>query len=414
MSQSKKIKNQLLLIFLYCQPFLDVLTSLQNHFFNSFITVGVTCRIVFLLIILILFIKEKRNLKDYIYFFFYAVYIGLYIYLTIQKKGYSILPYELKNMFHILYCPITLYTLNKLSPKHINEKHFINIYFIYLLLLVIPGITGTSFEGYKEGKTGIIGWFYATNEISAILCILMPFIFHYLLKEKGDKRIKIILFLLLSYATLNIGAKMTVITFGLLIVLYGIQIYIKWWKQKDYKKISIISSLLIIMIAIGLMILPRTSIYYNMKLHLNFLEIHSLNDAMTSDQFIDHFIFSQRLSFLKETHKNYKQASLSEKLLGIGYIENYNTSNENRKTIEMDYFDIFYRTGIIGTILFLYPFLDIIKNRTSQKNRTYQLSIFLSLFIAGFAGHVLVSPAVSIYLIIMILNLNLIYKEKKI
>lgn len=404
MKKEKKFLDKFLLIFLYSQAFLDVFTSFQIHFLTPYITIGIIARVLFIIILLVLFVKEKRKLKDYLYFLLYGIYIILFVWWTIENKSISALSYETKNLFHIIYFPITLYTLKKLKPNIISEHHLIKISFIYLLFLVIPGITGTSFEGYKEGKTGVIGWFYATNEISAIICILMPFIFHYIFKEKGNKYIKIILAFLLIYATLNIGAKMTVVTFALLLTLYGILEFIKWKKQKNYLKLGILSFLIILLVSSGLFLLPKTSIYYNMKLHLEFLEIHSISDAIKNDRFLDHFIFSERLSFLKQTHQNYKNATFVEKQIGIGYIENYQKETENRKTIEMDYFDIFYRTGLVGTILFLYPFVDLIKQKKKVKNRTYQLSILLALFIGGFAGHVLTSPAVSIYLTVILLN----------
>ena len=43
-------------------------------------------------------------------------------------------------------------------------------------------------------------------------------------------------------------------------------------------------------------------------------------------------------------------------LLGIGYVENYGTLTENRKTIEIDPFDIVFRHGIIGFLIYMIPF----------------------------------------------------------
>lgn len=398
--RNEKNKDNLLLLFLYIQPFLDVITSFQTHF-QSFITIGVIIRILFLCLVLLFSIKEKP--KKIIYYFIYCMYIILDIYFIWINKSPNILYYEIKNFFHILYFPLMIYGLHILNPQEISNKHFVRICFIYLLFLVIPGITNTSFEGYKEGKTGIIGWFYATNEISAILCIFMPFIFHYILKEKGNLIFKIILTLSFLYATLNLGSKMPVIIFMLLTIIYGIDYLKKLIKKKKFKKLGLLSSLIIIFITAFCFIIPKTSIYYNMKLHLNFLEINSIQDIFKNDKFVNHFIFSERLTFLKNTHQNYQNASLTEKLFGIGFIENYNQPNENRKTIEMDYFDIFYRTGIIGTLLFIYPTFEILKQK-KRWNKTNLLSILIALFIAGFAGHVIIAPAVSIYLVIFLLN----------
>lgn len=395
------LKEKIFLIFLYCQPLIDILTSFQNHFTNSFITIGVICRLLFLLIILILLLKEKKDFKSYVYFIFYALYVFIFTLLIYQCKGKEVIFYELKNLFHIIYFPITLQCLKLLNLPQIKTKHFRYLYLIYLIFLAVPGITNTSFEGYKEGKTGIIGWFYATNEISAILSILMPFIFHYILKEKGDIKIKIAMTLLLLYAILNLGSKMPVLTFILLVIIYLFLFIRKWLKDKETKKLGILATVLILSITLASLIIPKTSIFYNIKLHLNFLGIHHIQDVIKNDQFLDHFIFSQRLTFLKNTNENYKKASLTEKLLGIGYIENYQKPNENRKTIEMDFFDIFYRTGIIGFLLFLYPLKDFLKEK---RNKTYTLSLIIAFFIGIFVGHVFTSPAVSIFITTLVLN----------
>lgn len=403
--QKRNKKINFLLIFLYLQPFLDIFTSFQNHFFPSFITVGVIVRILFLIILFILLFRKNTNKNNYIYFLLYFLYICIYSYIMYQK-GAEVLPYELKNVFHILYFPLTLQSLKLLSPEKIEEKHFIRIYVIYVLLLIIPCITNTSFEGYKEGKTGVIGWFYATNEISAILALLMPFAFHDIFHTSKNRILKIIFVILLFFAIFNMGSKIPVLTFLLLTIIYTIHFLKIWIEKKKYKLLGAFATVCIITLTMGTLLIPKTSIYYNMKLHLNFLGIHHIQDIFTTEQFIDHFIFSQRLSFLKETNQNYWKSTWKEKLFGIGYIENYQKETENRKTIEMDYFDIFYRTGIIGTLLFYYPLVKKKKEKQEKKkfSKTYQLSTFLAFFIAGFAGHVLTSPAVSIYLSTLIVN----------
>lgn len=61
----------------------------------------------------------------------------------------------------------------------------------------------------------------------------------------------------------------------------------------------------------------------------------------------------------------------------------------------MDFFDILYRTGIIGCILFL---IIIAKNLNFKtKDNITKLSIFIMFMISFLAGHVFLAPAVSIY-----------------
>ena len=155
------------------------------------------------------------------------------------------------------------------------------------------------------------------------------------------------------------------------------------------------------------MIIPKTSFYKNIIIHLEFLEIDEINDLMDIQK-IDHFVFSSRIKFMKETMNNYNNSSILEKLFGIGYIENYGTNNLNLKIIEMDYYDILFRNGIIGFILILLPLILIIINivkKLKYNNLTFNLTIstILIIILSLFSGHIILSPSVSIYVIMILL-----------
>ena len=78
--------------------------------------------------------------------------------------------------------------------------------------------------------------------------------------------------------------------------------------------------------------------------------------------------------------------------------------------IEMDYFDILFRHGIIGFILyisiFIYFLVKSIKHTISLKNIPYKicmsLSLFLITFLALMTGHVLLAPSVSIFVALLL------------
>ena len=160
--------------------------------------------------------------------------------------------------------------------------------------------------------------------------------------------------------------------------------------------------------------IPKTSFYKNIQIHKNYLHINSYTEVLTDYKLMDHFIFSQRLTFLNNTHKNYSKSTIYEKLIGIGYIENYMTDKVSIKTIEIDYFEILYRNGILGFILYFYIFIiyliESIKSLKEKNliNKEYKLSIFLVLILSLFSGHILVTPMVSIF--VALLFTMIIYK----
>ena len=48
------------------------------------------------------------------------------------------------------------------------------------------------------------------------------------------------------------------------------------------------------------------------------LEISSPLEVFSDAYLLDHFIFSQRLTFLSRTHNNYMKETLPAKIIGIG------------------------------------------------------------------------------------------------
>ena len=102
--------------------------------------------------------------------------------------------------------------------------------------------------------------------------------------------------------------------------------------------------------------MPKTNFYKNIQVHLDYLEVDNIFEIFTESELVDHFIFSQRLTFLEKKHELYKDASVYEKIFGIGYIKN----NKQTKMIEMDYFDIYYSHGLIGFSLFFGIYMEFV------------------------------------------------------
>jgi hypothetical protein len=94
----------------------------------------------------------------------------------------------------------------------------------------------------------------------------------------------------------------------------------------------------------------------------------------------------------------------------MGYAGNYTVKI---KLIEMDFHDIFFAFGIIGSLIYFLPFLyfgiklllSIITNFKKILTVKYMLlasTIVLSLGIAFMSGHVLTAPSVSIFFVVIL------------
>ena len=389
---------KIITLFLILGPFFDLTTSLLINVFKINFNFIIIVKLSFLFIILyysIFISKNKYKKYSLLYYLFIFMYLLISIVYAYLNKDFI---YEISNIFRYFFFPIALVSLYilYLDNKKISFKILSIVFLEYLLLIFIPIITKTGFNSYAYSKVGSIGWFNSTNEIGGIFTILLPFFLKELINKKNII-LNIIFFIIIIFVSFSMGSKVPVIT-TLLTYLLFIILYLK----NNKEKIKLLVLPFILLISLSIYLIPKTNFYKNIKIHLDFLEIKNVEDLLTIKN-IDHFIFSSRLKFLNETRTNFNNSDLYNHIMGIGYIENYGTDDVNIKTIEMDYFDILYRNGYVGFILYFIPVIYILyKIKMNKKLEIY--SLVLSLILALFQGHILVSPSVSICVIIIMLN----------
>ena len=214
---------------------------------------------------------------------------------------------------------------------------------------------------------------------------------------------------------LMMGTKTPLLTFCITLGFSLAYLWVYLFKKKQYKKIGLSLGVVVIGIASLLLILPKTNFYKNIETHLDFLGIHSLHEVFEKEEYIDHFIFSQRLTFFHDRALTYKESNLYQKLFGIGYLKN---GNED-KQIEMDYFDIYYNYGLFGFLIYFITVLNVLykvlekKGKKSFERYMTEVSVLLMFFLAFFTGHIFTTPAVSFICILLILSLKE-HKKKQI
>lgn len=409
--------DHVFLTFLFCQPFIDVATFFSIQYFHLDVSFGMVIRFTFLFVFVlnILFRKEQRTTR--IYLILVLVYMLLFEGMVLSQKGIDVVFYETKVMLRTFYFPILLVSL---IPYYSRIKNIVTnfkiiiLYSIYLFFIFVPNLLGLGLNSYTEAKEGMIGWFNSANEIGAILSILMPFVFAYFLKTK--KYIYGILYLGMTlFILFSVGTKVPIFSFMIVSFSFLIYYFYYLWKRKKIKVLIISSCLIIIGSMLMISVVPKTSFYKNLEIHMDYLGMDSVTEIFTNFHYLDHFVFSERLTLLMNSHDLYKEANISEKFLGIGYIRNYGTDKVSMKLVEMDYYDIFYCHGIIGAIIYFLPLLSILIIGLKRKNIMIHvssiagfLSVLLILLLAFFSGHVLISPAVSFYSAFLLLrNLEL-------
>ena len=398
--------SKIVSFFILLQPILDLITGLCVNLFDFNITVGIIIRILFLALIMYVttfVFKKKLSLWVYISIIFYSILylIGIIIY----KDGSYFA--EIQGLVKAFYFPIILISLYELRDKiKINNLTLVVTLFTYLVCIFIPTIFNFGFKTYEITKAGTLGFYNSANEISGIISLLTPFMF-ILLAGKNKYLMKTLMLIIFLVVILMMGTKTPLLS--LCITLGSIFMYYFYHciKKKTYKPI-VYSLVLIIIGFISLMlVLPKTNFYKNIEVHLDFLEVDNVFEVFTEYELIDHFIFSQRLTFLEDKNELYKDSSVYEKIFGIGYTQD----NKLYKAVEMDYFDIYYSHGFIGFILYfgiyVYVLFNVLKDKQKTEfNRCMRLvSLLLIIILSMFTGHIITGPAVSFIAAVIIVML---------
>ena len=407
--------------FLLSSPFLDMLTALALHVFKTDLTIGIVIRFLFLIfsVIYLFFFYQGKKKKLYKGFSLsLIIYILFFIGIVLVDKGSNALFYELKNVFKTFYFLFLLISFSAMFEEKMDivpKKYFSYMMFVYLLGIFIPSLLGIGFDTYEVTKKGSLGFFNSANEVGGIISILMPFFFLNLYKDNNIIKSMFGLGILL-YVLLSMGTKTPLLTFIIILTCYLLIFLYKMIKKREYKKVLGISAIFITMIFCLSLLIPKTTFYKNIKIHLDFLKVDKVTDIFKSEELVDHFIFSSRLKFMKNSVNYYNKAPLVEKLGGIGYIEGYGTDKVSLKMVEMDYVDIFLRQGIVGftiyMVIYLYFLIMAVKryleSKSFTKKVTYLLACFLTILLSFFTGHIIMAPAVSV-LVVLILTA----KDKK-
>ncbi len=401
----KQNLNLFLGIFILLQPILDLITGLCLHIFDINLTIGIIIRMLFLISIMYITVFIYKKKRPLIYYTIFILYSILYLLGNIIFKDINILS-ECQGLLRTFYFPLLLISLYELKAEiRISKLTLCTTLFLYLTLIFIPIIFNTGFKSYEVAKVGNLGFFNSANEIGGIISILTPIVF-IVFYNKKNLILKILFSLLYLFVILTVGTKTPLLSLLITIGATFIWLIIHFFKNRKYKLIFIFS-LIIITTSLSIIILiPKTNFYKNIKIHLDYLKVDNITDVLKDELLIDHFIFSERLTFYNEKSHIYDESSFYQKLFGIGYIND----NKTTKMIEMDYYDIYLSHGLIGFLIFfsipLYVLLKLAKEKGPYNFDSYMIDVSLSLgiILSLLTGHIITAPSVSLILIIIILS----------
>ncbi|AZJ23486.1 hypothetical protein CN575_22365 [Bacillus wiedmannii] len=452
-SKSNKFEN-FLLIFILLQPILDLLTAFCIMVLKIDTTIGVITRlfVMFLSGIYILIqTKKQGNIKYILYIILVGIVFTIGLVNNKLTKDPMVLTEEIKFIAKALY-PFVMLTCYVFVFKSLKEKSHSNSkmrdYVTYASLIIgvvmLASITtGTDYNSYEWVKLGSRGWFYAGNELGSILAIMCPIVILYSIERTKSigKAYYWIPSILVVYSLFAIGTKVGVgAIFGSMAIAVVMCFIQAFTQRKDGKKHAyLLNGFLAITVFVGILAYtPFSPFMKNMGFHFQLIEQEqsAKKEEKKKEEAKEHkppvteqekekekakekvaekkeetqaLIFSGRQLFEQMYKDFYNEAPMSQKLLGMGYAGNY---KEQPKLIERDFHDWFYSFGIIGFILLVIPFLYFgikfiaciftkFKQIFTVKYAMMIAAILLGLGISFMAGHILIAPGVSFYLVII-------------
>ncbi|SCC65654.1 O-antigen ligase family protein [Bacillus mycoides] len=450
-SKSNKFEN-FLLIFILLQPILDLLTAFCIMVLKIDTTIGVITRL-FVMFLGGIYILIQTKKKGSIKYIAYIILVGIVFTIGLINNKFTkdpmVLTEEIKFIAKALY-PFVMLTCYVFVFKSLKEKRHSKMrdYVTYASLIIgivmVASIaTGTDYNSYEWLKLGSRGWFYAGNELGSILAIMCPIVILYSI-EKTKSIGKVYYWIpsvLVVYSLFAIGTKVGVgAIFGTMAIAVVMCFIQAFTQRKDGKKnVYLLNGFIAMTVLVGIMAYtPFSPFLKNMGVHVQLIEQQqsAKKEEKEKEEAKEHklpvtekekvkekekekiaekkeenqaIIFSGRQLFEQMYKDFYTEAPMSQKLLGMGYAGNY---KEQPKLIERDFHDWFYSFGIIGFILLIVPFLYFgfkfivcvftkFKQIFTVKYALVIAAILLGLGISFMAGHILMAPGVSFYLVLI-------------
>jgi len=270
--------------------------------------------------------------------------------------------------------------------EYLNKNSITFIFILYIVTYLLPGMFGFghNLSEIYPNKSAYLGWYYAGNELTAVILCLLPIVIDTLIKS-GTILYKVLIFILSIIAIYLLGTKALFLGIVIMLIYFLLQ-YIKKvnWKSKWY---------IIPLILCSFFLIYKSPLVSNMQATLEHYHVDEFKYIFTIES-IDNVIFSCRISFLDKVNQYYGQVDTKTKLFGIGREQII-----NMKDIEIDLFDIYYAIGAIG-ICFYLGLWFILLSKYKLKG-VYKFSFLLLFIVSFFTGHVFTSPMVSIWIAIL-------------
>lgn len=420
--------------FVVMSVFIDVITTFSKDMPISF---GILFRgiIMAYLIFYLVFLSKNQWIRWMMLII--GLYVGIHLYQIYYYNGTTFL---LTNLFEIVksfYFPVLclwIFELRLVKGFKFESKDFVFIFFSLVFIFSLSIMTRTDLKSYAW-MNGSSGWFYSSNEISAIITAVIPIFTISIFKSKKT---------FARYLWSAVMVLMSVIT-GTRSTFYAttlwILVLIFFWVRSNKKNATEThrsNAILSVFMFVFLVVVypfspasqnqPEAALTSIKNSELRFLN----NDTLTGFVPIlkqappDHgkirassilnSLLKNRLYYLESDYAIFNDVGDGQKIFGIGSVFAINNQVKQIQ-VEMDPFTILFRYGYIGLALMLFPLVGYVLyelwalsrhryliNSLEYLSFGYAFSMLVALSVV--AGHVIIAPSVSTFLVIIMAGMT--------
>lgn len=373
--------------------------SVNGFFLNKGMNIPISQAYKAIILVLMLFRLVGRTYELlFVFSFFICLSIGPILGFITHFDTEYLLSDIIKNIKWINIIVSFFYFKSIFNTSYSNSldpifKKIITFSVIIILANLFLGLLGFGTAFYNHGygnAAGTKGFFYAGNELSVLILILMSFIMYYFLdKSKLRFYFYSALAVLMSFI---VSSKLLVL--GMIIIFARLYFYGKVLTYSTIKKIM----------KMALLFLPIFiySLYYIITKTSMLLKLEHSFRVNNNEYFT--ILMSNRNNFVKWGMDEYIYSySFIEKLFGIGqsyYVE------KATHVAEIDVFTLLFSNGIISLLfhLFFVIYLFLQAKKLSLKPNKYiyaKYVLFMVIFLtvlSNFAGHIYNSGIAGIFI----------------
>lgn len=441
-------QSKMLLVFILINPIIDVITSIGKREFEISISLGIIVKGLFLMFMVLNLLLHKSatkfNKAAKIMIIVITIYSVIHVLLAYINFGLGNTVTVVTTLIKTFYLPVIILSLQEFIQR--EELPVIARYLFYVAIFIatiiaVAILTGTDYGAYKYNKLGTVGWFFAANEVSALLGILTPILMYYVLETgRLHLAVKTILMGLYIFIYYQIGTKVValsvILTASFMIVLFII-------RKARNRNLAIFSRMVAItaILLMAIVMVPVTPIGHNINVHSDIvdsrlddakedsteeqdyesiedIEEDFINSDLSEREYrIASMIFSSRDHYFVVRKYIFDEAPVLNRVFGQTQFAETDKGEIKSYIAEIDFVDIYFNFGFAGSVLYWgivlgtlgYALYTAARKKlifiTGSRIPYYICAILLGMGIALFAGHVFVSPAVSFYLGVVILLL---------